>query len=64
MIEAGTETSEVIAREAICEERDEIFYRQRPRSRSLRYEREAGGRVIPVVVSGGTGAPASTLSRP
>ena len=50
-IEVGTETSEVIAREAVGRERDEIFDRQKAAVPVFaEYERDAGARVIPVVV--------------
>jgi len=50
-IEVGTETIEVIAREAVGQERDEIFERQKAAVAVFaEYERDAGARVIPVVV--------------
>ena|ERR1700728_394503 len=50
-IEVGTETLDVVARDTVGQERDEIFERQKTAAPIFaEYEAKAGERVIPVVV--------------
>ena len=50
-VEIGTETHQVVARDAVGDERDEIFARQCAASPIFaEYQEKAGERVIPVVV--------------